>query len=121
MHKFEPSTAHLLTASEARELIDQGLLTSQELVTACFARIDEVEETIGAWIHVDKSTALEQARQAVSKFALSGSNLCMTDTVPSLPEKINGQPERNPREVIQQYHRENNDCQVRHNTAENIE
>jgi len=54
----------LLTACEARELIDQGLLTSQELVAACFARIDEVEETIGAWIHLDKSAALEQARQA---------------------------------------------------------
>jgi Asp-tRNA(Asn)/Glu-tRNA(Gln) amidotransferase A subunit family amidase len=64
MHKFQPGTANLLTACEARELIDQGLLTSQELVAACFARIDEVEETIGAWIHLDKSTALEQARQA---------------------------------------------------------
>ena len=64
MHKFEPGMANLLTACEARELIDQGLLTSQELVAACFARIDEVEGTVGAWIHLDKSLALEQARQA---------------------------------------------------------
>jgi Asp-tRNA(Asn)/Glu-tRNA(Gln) amidotransferase A subunit family amidase len=64
MPNFQPSTANLLTACEARELIDQGLLTSQELVAACFARIDEVEETIGAWIHLYKSTAMEQARQA---------------------------------------------------------
>lgn len=64
MQKFEPGMANLLTACEARELIDQGLLTSQELVAACFARIDEVEDTVGAWIHLDKSLALEQARQA---------------------------------------------------------
>lgn len=64
MHQFQPSTANLLTACEARKLIDQGLLTSQELVAACFARIDEVEEAIGAWIHLDKSSAMEQARQA---------------------------------------------------------
>lgn len=64
MHQFQSNTANLLTACEARKLIDQGLLTSQELVAACFARIDEVEEAIGAWIHLDESTAMEQARKA---------------------------------------------------------
>ncbi len=64
MQNFQPSTANLLSATDAREAIRQGLLTSQELVSACFSRIDELEESIGAWAHLDKEYALEQARQA---------------------------------------------------------
>lgn len=56
--------ANLLSALEAREAIEEGILTSVELVEACFERIDEVEESIGAWAHLDRETALEQARQA---------------------------------------------------------
>lgn len=56
--------ANLLSAVEAREAIEEGILTSVELVEACFERIDEVEESIGAWAHLDRETALEQARQA---------------------------------------------------------
>lgn len=64
MQNFQPSKSNLLTATEARAAIEQGLLTSQELVSACFARIDELEESIGAWAHLDRERALEQARQA---------------------------------------------------------
>ncbi|MGB5279849.1 MAG: amidase [Arenicellales bacterium] len=56
--------ANLLSALEAREAIEEGILTSVELVEACFERIDEVEESIGAWAYLDRETALEQARQA---------------------------------------------------------
>ena len=40
------------------------MLSSQELVEACLARIDELEPTIGAWAHIDREFALQQARDA---------------------------------------------------------
>lgn len=58
------NNANLLSAVEAREAIAQGILSSEEMVQACFERIDELEESIGAWAHLDKELALEQARQA---------------------------------------------------------
>ncbi len=64
MHKFDPATANLLGACDARKLIDQGLLTSQELVAACFTRIDELEDAIAAWAHLDRETAMQKAREA---------------------------------------------------------
>jgi len=64
MHKFDPATANLLGACDARKLIDQGLLTSQELVAACFSRIEELEDAIGAWAHFDLETAMRQACEA---------------------------------------------------------
>jgi len=64
MHQFEPDSSNFLSATEARDTIEQGLLSSQELVLACFSRIEECEQSIGAWAHLDKEWALEQARQA---------------------------------------------------------
>ena len=55
---------NLLTAMEVREILEQGVITSQELVEACFERIDELEASIGAWAHLDRELALQQARQA---------------------------------------------------------
>ena len=43
MDKFNPASANLLGASAARAAIEEGLLSSTELVKACFARIDELE------------------------------------------------------------------------------
>ena len=65
------STPYLLSACEAREAIETGLLTSEELVEACFNRIEELEQSIGAWTHLDKELALEHARQA-DKYLRSG-------------------------------------------------
>jgi Asp-tRNA(Asn)/Glu-tRNA(Gln) amidotransferase A subunit family amidase len=65
------SNANLLSACDAREAIETGLLSSEELVTACFSRIDELEQDIGAWTHLDKELALENARQA-DKFRSRG-------------------------------------------------
>jgi len=59
-----PDSAYALSACEARRLIEVGLLTSQQLVEACLERIDELEESIGAWTHLDRELALEQARAA---------------------------------------------------------
>lgn len=64
MSKFDISTANLLSACDARKAIDEGFLSSQELVEACFARIDALEDSIGAWTHLDKEVAMQQAREA---------------------------------------------------------
>ncbi len=55
---------NLLSASDAREAIEDGLLTSEDLVEACFDRIEELEQSIGAWAHLDKQLAIDHARQA---------------------------------------------------------
>lgn len=64
MSKFDITTANMLSACDAREAMDEGLLSSQELVEACFARIDALEDSIGAWTHLDKEVAMQQAREA---------------------------------------------------------
>ena len=66
MQNLSRSDACLLSASEARTAIKQGLLTSVELLEACLSRIDELEESIGAWAHLDRDLVLEQAREADS-------------------------------------------------------
>lgn len=58
------NNANFLSALDARDALDEGSLSSVELVEACFERIDEVEESIGAWAQLDREVALEQARQA---------------------------------------------------------
>jgi Asp-tRNA(Asn)/Glu-tRNA(Gln) amidotransferase A subunit family amidase len=69
--RFNPARSNLLSATEARALIGQGALTSCELVEACLARIDELEPTIGAWAHLDREVALQQAA-AADEFRKSG-------------------------------------------------
>ena len=64
MQNKYPDSAYALSAREARALIDDGLLTSQQLVEACLDRIEELEASIGAWAHLDRELALEQARAA---------------------------------------------------------
>jgi Asp-tRNA(Asn)/Glu-tRNA(Gln) amidotransferase A subunit family amidase len=54
--------ASLLSASEAAERIRRGLLTSEELVSACLERIRHVEPTVQAWTFLDEEHALAQAR-----------------------------------------------------------
>ena len=52
------------TASEAARRIQQGLLTSEELVQSCLERIADVEPKVQAWTFLDESYALAQARAA---------------------------------------------------------
>ena len=59
MQNKSPANAYTLSACEARALIDEGLLTSQQLVEACLDRIEALEESIGAWAHLDRELALE--------------------------------------------------------------
>ena len=51
-------------AAEAAQLIREGLVSSEDLVVACLDQIDQLEERLGAWAHLDPDLALEQARQA---------------------------------------------------------
>ncbi|HUJ85376.1 MAG TPA: amidase [Burkholderiales bacterium] len=53
-----------LGALEAAAAIRDGRITSQDLVEACLARIDEVEQDIQAWTFLDPEHALGQARAA---------------------------------------------------------
>src|SRR5260221_7340510 len=53
-----------LSAGEAARRIRDGLLTSEELVQGCLARIRAVEPTVQAWQFLDEEHALEQARAA---------------------------------------------------------
>ena len=57
-------TANFLSAEEALRAIQDGEITSQELVQDCLDRIGEHDETIGAWVHVDPDYALQQAADA---------------------------------------------------------
>ena len=71
MHNLLINSPNLVSACAAREAIESGLLSSVELVEACFRQIEEQEASIGAWTHLDKDQALEQARQA-DKFRSRG-------------------------------------------------
>jgi Asp-tRNA(Asn)/Glu-tRNA(Gln) amidotransferase A subunit family amidase len=53
-----------LTAIEAARRMQEGLLTSEELVQACLERIRSVEPTVQAWQYLDEEHALQQARAA---------------------------------------------------------
>jgi len=71
MDRFKPASSNYLSACDARALIETGALTSCELVEACLARIDELEPSIGAWTHLDREMALQQAH-AADEFRKSG-------------------------------------------------
>src|SRR5918992_1489000 len=68
---MELTDLHLLSASEAARLIRHGLISSEQLVEACLARIREVESQVQAWTFLDPDYALAQAR-ALDQLRLSG-------------------------------------------------
>ena len=53
-----------LTASEAAALMEKNEITSEDLVRACLARIEEREETVQAWQYLDPDFAIDEARKA---------------------------------------------------------
>lgn len=55
---------HLLSATEAARLIRDGMISAEQLVEACLARVRETDEQIQAWAFLDADYALEQARGA---------------------------------------------------------
>ncbi len=65
------SKLHLLPATEAARLMRDGLISSEQLVEACLARIREVDAHVQAWTFLDPDHALAQAR-AADEYRLSG-------------------------------------------------
>jgi Asp-tRNA(Asn)/Glu-tRNA(Gln) amidotransferase A subunit family amidase len=59
-----PQQPNELTAIEALSRIRAGSLTSQELVAACLQRIEQREDTVGAWKFLSPGQALDAARNA---------------------------------------------------------
>jgi Asp-tRNA(Asn)/Glu-tRNA(Gln) amidotransferase A subunit family amidase len=55
---------HALTASDAARLIREGIVSAEELVAACLARVREVDGQVQAWTFLDPDHALAQARAA---------------------------------------------------------
>jgi Asp-tRNA(Asn)/Glu-tRNA(Gln) amidotransferase A subunit family amidase len=53
-----------LTATEAAAALATGTITSEELVAACLARIEERDPEVQAWVLLDRERALEEARAA---------------------------------------------------------
>lgn len=65
------SNLHLLSASEAAQLIGDGVITSEQLVEACLAQIRAVDDKVQAWAFLDPEYALSQAR-ALDQYRLEG-------------------------------------------------
>jgi Asp-tRNA(Asn)/Glu-tRNA(Gln) amidotransferase A subunit family amidase len=68
---MELTDLHLLSASEAARLIRDGIITSEQLIESCLARIREVDPQVQAWAFLDPDYALAQAR-ALDQLRLSG-------------------------------------------------
>src|SRR5438105_15879843 len=58
------SNLHSLSASEAARSIRDGVISSEQLVEACLARVRETDEQVQAWTFLDPDYALAQARAA---------------------------------------------------------
>lgn len=61
---MELTNLHLLSATEATRLIRDGVISSEQLVEACLARISEIDARVQAWTFLDPDYALQQARAA---------------------------------------------------------
>ena len=55
---------HSISATEAARLIRDGVISSEQFVEACLARIAEVDGQVQAWTFLDREYALQQARAA---------------------------------------------------------
>ncbi len=53
-----------LGAAEAAAAIRQGEISSEDLVDACLARIEEIDDSVQAWAFLDPQYARQQARAA---------------------------------------------------------
>jgi aspartyl-tRNA(Asn)/glutamyl-tRNA(Gln) amidotransferase subunit A len=60
---------HRTTITQARELLKNKKLSSVQLTEAVFARIDQVEDKVQAFVHLTREKALQQARTADARIA----------------------------------------------------
>ena len=72
---------YVLPATDAARLIRDGIISSEQLVESCLARIDEVDPQVQAWAFLDRAYALEQARAADER-RLSGAAIGPLHGVP---------------------------------------
>lgn len=54
----------LIPATELAFLLHKGTITSEQVVDAFIAKIDDLEEDVGAWTYFDRKYAIDQAREA---------------------------------------------------------
>jgi aspartyl-tRNA(Asn)/glutamyl-tRNA(Gln) amidotransferase subunit A len=60
---------HRTTITQARELLKNKKLSSVQLTEAVFARIDQVEDKVQAFVHLTREKALQQAKTADARIA----------------------------------------------------
>ena len=84
-----------LSATEAISKIRNGEITSEELIRACLNRIEDVDNDIQAWTHLNPDYALEQARMldaqrqkggpvgALHGIPIGIKDICDTGTLPT--------------------------------------
>jgi Asp-tRNA(Asn)/Glu-tRNA(Gln) amidotransferase A subunit family amidase len=60
----EPTDLHWLSATDAARLIRDGVVSAEQLVEACLARVREADAEVQAWAFLDPDHALAQARAA---------------------------------------------------------
>src|SRR2546429_8850850 len=65
------SNLHALAATDAARLIREGVISSEQYVATCLARVRETDARIEAWAFLDPDHALGQAR-AADQWRLSG-------------------------------------------------
>ena len=70
-----------VSATEAVRLIRDGVISSEQFVDACLARIAEVDGRVQAWTFLDPNYALQQARAADQR-RLSGAPIGPLHGVP---------------------------------------
>ena len=102
----QDTTPASLSAVEAARKIRDGELTSEELVQSCLDRIEALEDTVGAWTHLDREYALAQAK-AAQEWRQAGKSLGPLHGVPVGIKDIfdtRGMPTENP--VIAETRRE---------------
>jgi Asp-tRNA(Asn)/Glu-tRNA(Gln) amidotransferase A subunit family amidase len=72
---------HSISATEAARLLRDGVISSEQFVEACLARIAEVDGQVQAWALLDPDYALQQARAADQR-RLSGAPVGALHGVP---------------------------------------
>ena len=70
-----------VSATDAARLIRDGVISSQQLVEACLARVREIDARVEAWAFLDPEYALEQAR-AADEYRLSAQPIGALHGVP---------------------------------------
>ena len=55
---------HALSATDGARLIRDGVISAEQLVESCLARVREVDGLIEAWAFLDPEHALAQARNS---------------------------------------------------------